>query len=149
MHRTLLLLLPLLLIACNQPDTVGDTDGGDPEGGSLLDAGDGDVCASAAPGETCDTTESCGGPCDDPCSFCNVLSCEDGQWRGVEAAPYPCDDDNPDITRCELSGGTWDEDACGHTFCGTTDDCVGVPGCLCPNDAAWRDNVGCDTALCG
>jgi hypothetical protein len=33
---------------------------------------------------------SCGGPCTDPCSFCNIISCTDGTWRHLEAFPMPC-----------------------------------------------------------
>jgi hypothetical protein len=33
---------------------------------------------------------SCGGPCTDPCSFCNLMVCMSGTWENVEAFPMPC-----------------------------------------------------------
>ena len=32
----------------------------------------------------------CGGPCTDPCSFCNLMGCFDGRWQRLEAHPMPC-----------------------------------------------------------
>jgi len=36
--------------------------------------------------------QSCGGPCSDPCSFCNLVSCQGGVWTAVEVTPLPCVD---------------------------------------------------------
>jgi hypothetical protein len=32
---------------------------------------------------------SCGGPCSDPCQFCNIIRCEKGKWQRLEAHPDP------------------------------------------------------------
>lgn len=32
----------------------------------------------------------CGGPCDDPCAFCNVTKCEGGVWQHLEVFPNNC-----------------------------------------------------------
>lgn len=32
----------------------------------------------------------CNSGCQDQCSFCNILKCENGAWTGLEAPPAPC-----------------------------------------------------------
>lgn len=34
--------------------------------------------------------ESCSPGCADPCSFCNIVTCMDGTWQGLEVFPAPC-----------------------------------------------------------
>jgi hypothetical protein len=69
----------------------------------MVDAGadsSADECASAAEGEPCANEGTfCGGPCPDPCSFCNVLRCQLGTWERMEAFPAPCFDCGPQ-NRC-------------------------------------------------
>jgi hypothetical protein len=63
-------------------------------GASAADAGsDGasDPCASAMVGSACESEgAACGGPCIDPCSFCNITTCQLGTWQRMEAFPAPC-----------------------------------------------------------
>src|SRR5262249_38293560 len=33
---------------------------------------------------------TCGGPCSDVCSFCNILLCQSGRWANIETFPTPC-----------------------------------------------------------
>jgi hypothetical protein len=53
----------------------------------------GDDCSGAFPedGDPC-TSEGliCGGPCEDPCSFCNLSKCENGTWMQLEVFPANC-----------------------------------------------------------
>lgn len=44
--------------------------------------------------------QACGGPCDDACSFCNIITCSQGMWEPVEVFPVPCFDCG-DSLRCE------------------------------------------------
>lgn len=103
---------------------------GAPSGGNggarPIDGGDGGgACASAVDQLPCSTPgTSCGGPCTDPCVFCNLLVCSGGVWQHVEAAPAPCFDCG--AGRCQI----------GATFCSiihaSTDafECLRVPaGC--------------------
>lgn len=34
--------------------------------------------------------QTCGGPCEDQCSFCNLLNCSGGMWTRLEVFPAPC-----------------------------------------------------------
>jgi hypothetical protein len=53
----------------------------------------GSVCASAVAGAACSVAgQACGGPCSDPCQFCNILRCEGGRWTRLEVFPMPCTD---------------------------------------------------------
>ncbi|MBX3276095.1 MAG: hypothetical protein KF729_37935 [Sandaracinaceae bacterium] len=87
-------------------DAGGDDAGGADAGGldaaaSDAAAGDaGDVCAGATLDEPC-TAEGayCGGPCTDPCSFCNIITCSGGTWTRLEVFPAPCFDCG-DARRC-------------------------------------------------
>jgi hypothetical protein len=57
-------------------------------------------------GEPCsEEGQFCGPGCEDPCEFCNVVTCERGQWEGLEVFPNECLD------------------------CDTVCDFVVVPGC--------------------
>ena len=48
----------------------------------------------AAEGTPCpEEGKFCGGGCTDPCQFCNVIRCQQGRWRRLEAPPDPnCND---------------------------------------------------------
>lgn len=51
------------------------------------------VCPDVFPmdGTPCDAEGlTCGGPCEDPCAFCNVIRCEQGTWTGLEVFPADC-----------------------------------------------------------
>ena len=53
----------------------------------------GDVCATVTEGATCSLEgQSCGGPCTDPCQFCNIFRCSSGHWTHLEIFPRPCTD---------------------------------------------------------
>ncbi len=100
---------------------VGEDAGSDASEDSSVDAdagSDADVCASAALGEACpEDGVSCGGPCTDECSFCNVIFCRDGTWQRLEAPPLPCFSCG-DSLRCPI----------GDSFCAQTiSDVVGEP----------------------
>jgi len=57
-------------------------------------------CAGAVEGGSCAAEGTfCGGPCTDPCMFCNVLRCVGGRWGRLEVPPLPpdmCRDAGPD-----------------------------------------------------
>lgn len=91
------------------PDAAGDA-AADAPGDAAVD------CSTAAEGGAC-TVEgaSCGGPCTDVCSFCNILRCEGGEWTRLEVFPAPCFDCGPE-KQCEA----------GATYCSRT--IAGVPG---------------------
>jgi hypothetical protein len=101
------------------------------------------VCDGAVAGEPC-TAEGtyCGGEnCVDPCEFCYILTCENGEWEGLEAFPLPCDDDE---FMCEYTEGTWEELSCGHYSCGNPPECAAViPGCDCGANANFVSGEGC------
>src|SRR5262245_35113679 len=65
-------------------------------GGTSVDAGVDaatDGCTNAVDGAPCDDEgASCGGPCTDPCSFCNIVTCQLGTWQHMEVFPAPCFD---------------------------------------------------------
>lgn len=51
------------------------------------------VCPDTVPAEGTPCTaegQSCNSGCQDPCSFCNIVTCEDGIWKGMEAFPAEC-----------------------------------------------------------
>lgn len=55
----------------------------------------GAVCPDVFPedGTPCDAEGlTCGGPCEDPCSFCNISRCEGGKWAQLEVFPADCPD---------------------------------------------------------
>lgn len=57
----------------------------------------------------------CGGPCEDPCSFCNLSSCEGGVWTQLEAPPANCLDCEticPLVVAAGCAGGPPDQAAC-------------------------------------
>lgn len=57
----------------------------------------------------------CGGPCEDPCSFCNLSSCEGGVWTQLEAPPANCLDCEticPFVVAAACAGGPPDQAAC-------------------------------------
>lgn len=68
------------------PDVLGDV--ASDRGGDA-----GDSCAGAVEGAPCSMEgQSCGGPCTDPCRFCNIFRCASGHWTRLEIFPMPCTD---------------------------------------------------------
>jgi len=75
--------VPSTDVGTDAPGDIANDRGGD--GGSS--------CASAVEGASCSMEgQSCGGPCSDPCQFCNILRCSGGRWTRLEIFPRPCDD---------------------------------------------------------
>lgn len=64
-------------------------------------ASDSDVplnCANVQEGQACSVEgQSCGGPCNNPCEFCNVWRCSGGRWARLEVFPMPCSDGGPAV----------------------------------------------------
>lgn len=53
----------------------------------------GESCSSVVEGAACSMEgQRCGGPCTDPCRFCNIFHCASGRWNRMEIFPRPCDD---------------------------------------------------------
>jgi hypothetical protein len=96
---------------------IGRTDTGTPDAGTPIDrptvdvpstdvgtdvpgdiandrgADGGSSCATAVEGAACSMEgQSCGGPCSDPCQFCNIFRCSSGRWTRLEIFPMPCND---------------------------------------------------------
>ena len=110
--------------------------GEDASADAAVDAAD--VCDTAVEGDACDVEgESCGGPCTDECSFCNIISCREGTWQRFEVFPVPCFSCGDDL-RCVV----------GETYCAhgvsdvagepdmyrcvdTPPDCAGDADCAC------------------
>lgn len=67
-------------------------------------------------GAPCDSEGlTCGGPCEDPCSFCNVSRCEQGVWTQLEVFPADCLDCEticPFVVAAGCAGGPPDQAAC-------------------------------------
>jgi hypothetical protein len=103
---------------------AGMSAGGSGAGGSgsevtVVDAGSVDG-GQVPPVSGCDTAmdmapcavegETCGGPCTDECSFCNMTRCSGGVWTQLEVFPAPCFDCgdaqrcNPYETYCDHAG---------------------------------------------
>lgn len=58
---------------------------------------------------------SCNSGCEDPCSFCNILSCTDGKWTHVEVFPAPClscEDVCGPVVAAQCAGGPPNQMAC-------------------------------------
>jgi hypothetical protein len=65
------------------PRDVGNDRGGDA----------GSSCAGVTEGAACSVEgQGCGGPCSDPCQFCNLYRCTGGRWGRLEVFPQPCVD---------------------------------------------------------
>jgi hypothetical protein len=91
---------------CGRPDAGLVLDGGATDGGAP-------TCPSSIEeGTACELEgQSCGGPCTDVCSFCNVAVCEGGVWTRLEVFPAPCFDCGEalrcqqDVEYCEVFTG--------------------------------------------
>lgn len=95
-------LMTLFLIACDG----GDESPVDGAAGDAVPGDAGDACSAATEGSACAVEgASCGGPCTDACSFCNILRCESGIWTRYEAFPAPCFDCGAEL-RC-ISGSQY------------------------------------------
>jgi hypothetical protein len=69
-----------------------------------------------AEGSPCQTEgEFCSPGCEDPCSFCNVLTCTNGKWSNLEVFPaqcLSCEDVCVPVVAAKCSGGPPDQAAC-------------------------------------
>jgi hypothetical protein len=87
MQRSLIswVLVSCIALACGGGD-VPSVDGG------VNDAAPVDAEGSCPPeGAACAVEGmSCGAPCTDVCSFCNILRCDSGVWTRYEVFPAPC-----------------------------------------------------------
>ncbi|MBK6698130.1 MAG: hypothetical protein IPG50_38985 [Myxococcales bacterium] len=119
-------------------------------------------CATAKEGQACGSEgQMCTpSPCNDPCQFCNILSCQSGTWQRMEAFPLP-------QTECAPSF------ACGSFTCkrgefcvarhsgpmpleggsGVSYECVDLQttcggGCACALSAAKLLNLACTPTTC-
>lgn len=57
----------------------------------------------------------CGGPCEDPCAFCNLSKCEDGTWMQLEVFPANCLDCESVcnfVVAAACNAGPPDQEAC-------------------------------------
>lgn len=163
-----LLVLTLALAAC-ETDASKDAVGPDTTSDARADVASDAVivpdavepCPTdflAADGLACSVEgRVCGGPCTDPCQFCNVLMCEGGHWTWMEAFPDPnCGDavaepaevaDTAPIPEVAEVGDVGEVDAsdpCALVGCGAPPVC----GTACALECGC---CGCnpDEALCG
>lgn len=75
--------VPAIDVAMDVPGDIANDRGGDA----------GESCASAVEGAACSMEgQRCGGPCTDPCRFCNIFHCTSGRWTRMEIFPRPCED---------------------------------------------------------
>lgn len=87
--------IPTTDVGMDVPGDIGNDTGTD--AGSDVRADAGSSCATAVEGAACSMEgQSCGGPCADPCQFCNILRCEGGRWTRLEIFPMPCIDGGAD-----------------------------------------------------
>lgn len=83
---------------------------------------------------------SCGGPCDDPCSFCNIYSCSNGIWTRIEVFPencFGCGLDQRCLSGeqyCSGPGTALNEDAQEYQCRNIPDACKDNPTCDCLNE---------------
>lgn len=59
--------------------------------------------------------DSCGGPCADPCQFCNIMQCTEGTWQHLEVFPNEClgcEDVCEFVVAAECAGGPPDLETC-------------------------------------
>lgn len=76
---------------------VTSADAGNEDAGPVVSA-----CETAMDMAPCDVEgQTCGGPCTDECSFCNMTRCSGGIWTQLEVFPAPCFDCG-ESTRCNL-----------------------------------------------
>jgi len=76
--------VPAIDVATDAQGDIGNDRGGGDAGES---------CASAVEGAACSMEgQRCGGPCTDPCRFCNIFHCASGRWTRMEIFPMPCED---------------------------------------------------------
>jgi hypothetical protein len=77
---------------------------------------------SAAVGTACtEEGKFCGGEFCDPCSFCNLIRCENGKWQQMEVFPDPS---------CNDSGASGDGGV--GTKCSTDNQCLSGLKCCYP-----------------
>ncbi len=58
------------------------------------------ACVNIQEGQPCAPEgQQCGGPCSNPCEFCNVWRCSGGRWGRIEVFPRPCVDGGPVVDR--------------------------------------------------
>jgi len=93
-------------------------------------------------GTPCDGPDHTCGTCPpDPCSFCNLLRCENGTWVGVEAFPDP-----------SCFAPTTEPFSCGAAMCQPGEFCFatgcGVDGCTPPDPECRPIPDGCQMCSC-
>lgn len=74
--------------------------------------------------------EFCSPGCEDPCEFCNVLTCEGGAWQPLEVFPaecLSCDEICPTVVDAGCAAGPPDLEAC-------VDGCVNILNSPCMLD---------------
>jgi len=105
-----------------EPEDV-PLDGSEPCPTDYMEA-DGTPCAHEG--------QRCGGPCTDPCTFCNILSCENGAWVWMEAFPDPaCEADvQGEAEEPDVQGEADGEDPCATVGCAAPPMCTA--GCTAP-----------------
>ncbi len=91
---------------------VPSTDVGTDVPGDIANDRGGDAgssCATAVEGAACSMEgQSCGGPCSDPCQFCNIFRCSSGRWTRLEIFPMPCNDGgSADVTSASGARMLW------------------------------------------
>ena len=133
---------------------------GDPDSSTATHGGSESATESSADACSQDAMPECDripGDCSDTAP---EPVCEDGAWECPSGAGVPhadafkcgstsgfSDDSTGDLGEealCEQSAGTWDENGCGHSFCGNTRDCDSpIPGCTCGVDEVFVEAEGC------
>lgn len=142
-------------------DDAGEDDAGADTGAEDAGGDDAGVCDDAVEDEPCDAEgTSCGGElCTDECSFCNILTCDEGTWTRLEAFPAPCFSCGPEL-QCPL-----DTDYCSvviggpagsepsYTCAEYPEACAAEPTCEClegdglPGDCAGDAETGITITL--
>jgi hypothetical protein len=122
---------------------VGPADTGEPCPQDFQ-AADGQPCASEG--------RVCGGPCSDPCHFCNLLTCEAGHWTWMEIFPDPnCGDTVAEVAEVGEVGEVDAGDPCALAGCAMAPVCGSECGfecgcCACDLDEAHCGWAGLDEA---
>ncbi len=74
-------------------DSAVDSRGGADSGAGMADSDVPLACENVQDGQPCAIEgQRCGGPCADPCQFCNLWTCLRGRWARQEVFPQPCMD---------------------------------------------------------
>jgi hypothetical protein len=148
--------------ATTDPTTATSSPTSSPTTDATTDATTGDpVCPDVFPedGAPCDAEGlTCGGPCEDPCSFCNIIRCEGGKWAQLEVFPAECLDCEtvcgfvvpaacvagpPDMNACVTGCQNTQAGECGLVYNIVLACIGGTPSFICDDDG--RPSVpGCE-----